>query len=122
MPINTQLNIEELFALIAEKKSQKNKNSYTSTLLEGGDEIICRKVGEEAVEVVIAAFIDSKKSNKKTKSDLAGEVCDLFYHSLVLLAAHDIELSEIYAEFNRRHKIKNVEQKALERHNKKKKK
>ena len=101
-----QLNFEELFALIAEKKKQKDKNSYTSLLLNGGDEAICRKVGEEAIEVVIAAFVNSKKSSKKTREELVGEVCDLFYHSLVLLASHDIELSEIFAEFSRRNSVK----------------
>lgn len=101
-----QLNIDQLAALITEKKVRPDKKSYTSLLIEGGDEAICRKVGEEAVEVVIAAFVDTKKSSKKTKSDLVGEVCDLFYHSLVLLSAHDIELSEIYAEFSRRNSVK----------------
>lgn len=116
-----QLNIEELFALIAEKKLKEDKKSYTSFLLEKGNDAICRKVGEEAIEVIIAAFAN-KKSSKKTREELVGEVCDLFYHSLVLLAAHDINLSEIFAEFERRNKVRNVEQRAFTRHNKKLKK
>lgn len=101
-----QLTIDELFNLIEKKKGKKDQKSYTSQLFQAGDDLICRKVGEEAVEVIIAAFSDSKKSNKKTKSELVGEICDLYYHTLALQAQHNISLEEIYSEFQRRRQIK----------------
>ncbi|NBV05775.1 MAG: phosphoribosyl-ATP diphosphatase [Proteobacteria bacterium] len=101
-----QLTLEELFALIQDKIARKEKNSYSYELAKEGVEKISRKIGEEALEVIIATFINDKKSSKKTRSDLIGEVCDLFYHSLVLLASQKIELSEIFLEFEKRNKKK----------------
>jgi phosphoribosyl-ATP pyrophosphohydrolase len=102
-----QLSLEELFALIKKKISAKEKNSYSYELAKGGVEKITRKIGEEALEVVIAAFIHDKKKSKKTREELVGEVCDLFYHSLVLLAERGIELDEILSELSKRNKLKN---------------
>ncbi len=101
-----QLKIEELFSLIKEKIAAKETNSYTSKLVESGLELIARKVGEEAVEVIVAAFAHEKKSNEKTRQELVGEVCDLYYHSLVLLASQGIELEEISQEFAKRNQNK----------------
>ena len=105
MPKN-QLTLEELSTIIAEKISKKEKNSYSYELAKKGVEKITRKVGEEAIEVVIAAFIHDQKPNKKTRSELVGEVCDLFYHNLVLLASQDIKFSEILAELTKRNSKK----------------
>ena len=96
------LELEDLFSLIKEKIAAKEKNSYTYELAKGGAEKITRKIGEEAVEVVIAGFMHEQKNNKKTRDDLIGEVSDLFFHSLVLLAAQDIEFTEVLAELNKR--------------------
>lgn len=101
------LSLEDLSVMIEEKISKKEKNSYTYELAKGGAEKTTRKVGEEAVEVVIAAFMNEQKNNEKTRSDLIGEVSDLFFHSLVLLASQGIEYSDILAELHRRNvKIK----------------
>lgn len=96
------LQLEDLFSIIKEKINTKEKNSYTYELAKGGAEKITRKIGEEAVEVVIAGFMHEQKNNKKTRDDLVGEVSDLFFHSLVLLAAQEIEFSEVLAELNKR--------------------
>lgn len=101
-----QLNFDELFSVIKKKIAAKEKNSYTYELAKGGVEKITRKVGEEALEVIIAAFLNDKKSSKKTREELVGEVCDLFYHSLVLLASQKIELAEILQELNKRNQKK----------------
>jgi len=105
------LTIEELFALLKQKLKQRgdaagDKNSYTNQLIEGGVEKITRKIGEEAVEVVIAAFLNDKHRSQKTRDDLIGEVCDLFYHNLVLLASQDIELDEVLSELTKRNNRK----------------
>ncbi len=100
------LSLDELFSLIKNKIAAKEKNSYTFEIAKGGAEKITRKVGEEAVEVVIAAFMNEQKNNKETRQDLIGEVSDLFYHSLVLLASQNIELDEILQELNKRNQSK----------------
>lgn len=101
-----QLTLEGLFALVQDKIARKEKNSYSYELAKTGVEKITRKIGEEAVEVVIAAFINDRKSSKKTREDLVGEVADLFYHNLVLLAAQDIEFSEVLKELTKRNNKK----------------
>jgi phosphoribosyl-ATP pyrophosphohydrolase len=105
MPKN-HLSFEDLFALVKKKISDKEKNSYSYELAKGGVEKITRKIGEEALEVVIAAFIHDKKKSQKTREELVGEVCDLFYHNLVLLAERGIELDEILSELNKRNQKK----------------
>jgi phosphoribosyl-ATP pyrophosphohydrolase len=100
------LSLDELFSLIKNKIAAKEKNSYTYEIAKGGAEKITRKVGEEAVEVVIAAFMNEQKNNKETRQDLIGEVSDLFYHTLVLLASQNIELDEILQELNKRNQSK----------------
>ena len=101
-----QLTMEELFSLLQDKISKQEKGSYTVALTKGGVEKISRKIGEEAVEVVIAAFLNNQKRNQKTHDDLVGEICDLFYHSLVLMASQNIEMEEILQELTKRNKRK----------------
>lgn len=100
--IQQNLQLAELFSIIKEKISSKEQGSYTYELTQKGLERIARKVGEEALEVVIASFIDEKNHNKKTHEELVGELCDLFYHSLVLMVERGVELEEVLQEFARR--------------------
>ncbi|MSP33441.1 MAG: phosphoribosyl-ATP diphosphatase [Rickettsiales bacterium] len=96
------LSFEELFAIVKHKIATKEKDSYSHTIAVQGVEKITRKVGEEALEVVIAAFLNDKNPSKKLHEELVGELCDLFYHSLILMAAQGIEIDEILQEFERR--------------------
>lgn len=101
-----QLTLEELFALVQRKISTKEEGSYSYDLAKKGSERLTRKVGEEALEVVIATFLHEKNASEKTRADLIGEICDLLFHSLVLTAAQGIEFEEILNELTRRNKIK----------------
>jgi len=87
--------LSELFKLICDRKKHPVENSYTCKLYEGGDNKILKKIGEEAAEVVMAC-----KDNKP--EDIAGEVADLFYHSLVALAYHDVNLRDVYKKLEER--------------------
>lgn len=89
--------LEELFSLIKKRKEKMPKGSYTSSLFKDGTDRIIQKVGEEAVEVVIAA-----KSQPKQR--VVSEVSDLFYHILVMLADLDIEFDAILKELEKRKK------------------
>jgi phosphoribosyl-ATP pyrophosphohydrolase len=88
--------LRELFAIIEDRKARAPEGSYTARLIAQGQDEILAKVGEEAVEVVLAA---------KGQGDqrVVEEVADLFYHTMVLLAARGLTLSDVEEELRRRH-------------------
>jgi phosphoribosyl-ATP pyrophosphohydrolase len=86
--------LDELFDVILERKANPSPGSYTAKLLGGGDEVL-KKVGEEAIEVVLAG-----KGQSDTR--LIEESADLLYHLLVLLASRDLTLEDVRAELGRR--------------------
>ncbi|MGH7698997.1 MAG: bifunctional phosphoribosyl-AMP cyclohydrolase/phosphoribosyl-ATP diphosphatase HisIE [Gemmatimonadales bacterium] len=87
--------LARLRATIAQRARTRPEGSYTAQLLAGGVERIAQKVGEEAVETVVAA----------TAADddrLAAEAADLLYHLLVLLEAKRVPLDRVLDELERR--------------------
>ncbi len=95
--------IEELYSVVqSRRESGQAAVSYTACLFEQGEDKILKKVGEEAAEVIIAAKNGCGKA-------LTGEVADLVYHLLVLMAWHGITPSEVRGELaSRRNKKKNT--------------
>ena len=91
--------LKNLFEIIEDRKINPAENSYTNTLFKAGYTQIAQKVGEEAVEVIIAA-------GSQGKTRLIEEASDLIYHLFVLLANQDITLADIEAELEKRHSIK----------------
>jgi phosphoribosyl-ATP pyrophosphohydrolase len=87
--------LAQLWATIEQRKQQRPAGSYTVQLLEAGENEILKKIGEEAVEVIIAA---------KGEGDdrVLYELSDLIYHAMVLLAARDLAWSDVEAELARR--------------------
>ncbi len=83
--------------IIAQNKNNPEEDSYTSFLLTRGVDKIAKKVGEEAVELVIAA-----KNNDK--AEIVDEASDFLYHMMVLLAAKGVKLSEVGAELCKRNR------------------
>ncbi len=81
--------------LIKERRTRKPEDSYTTKLFEGGMTRIAKKLGEEAVEVVVSAGEDKRRSVEET--------ADLLYHLLVFLEQRGISLEEVIAELERRH-------------------
>ena len=92
------MDLNHLYSIILDRKINLPSNSYTAKLLSSGEEAILRKIGEETIEVILAA---------KGQGDqrVIEEVSDLFYHTLVLLSAKDISFSDIENELERRHGI-----------------
>jgi phosphoribosyl-ATP pyrophosphohydrolase/phosphoribosyl-AMP cyclohydrolase len=88
--------LSQLEQVIQQRKDDDPKESYTAHLFSRGTTKMAQKVGEEGVEVALAAVAE-------TKEDLLGECADLFYHTLVLLADQKIELSEVMAVLQDRH-------------------
>ncbi|MEM8602310.1 MAG: bifunctional phosphoribosyl-AMP cyclohydrolase/phosphoribosyl-ATP diphosphatase HisIE [Cyanobacteria bacterium P01_H01_bin.121] len=81
--------LSQVFQVICDRRDRPNPDSYTCQLLAEGDNKILKKIGEEAAEVVMACKDDDAAA-------IAGEVADLFYHSLVALAAHHVDLKAVY--------------------------
>jgi phosphoribosyl-ATP pyrophosphohydrolase len=89
--------LNQLFEIIEARKRERPQNSYTGELLSMGEDEILKKVGEEAVEIILAA---KGQGNQR----LIEETADLFYHILVLLAYKDVTLTDVEAELSKRHK------------------
>jgi phosphoribosyl-ATP pyrophosphohydrolase len=87
--------LNQLYATIESRKTNAPPDSYTARLFAAGENEIVKKVGEEAVEVIVAA---------KGQSDerIVFEMADLMYHVLVLLASRRIAWRAVEEEIARR--------------------
>ncbi len=83
--------------IVAERKAARPSGSYVVGLLDKGEATICRKIGEEAVEVLTAAL--GGEGDRR----VVEEVADLWFHTLVLLGARGIPLRDVLKELARRH-------------------
>ena len=90
------MTIRELYEIIESRRNSDESTSYTRQLFDRGLDRIIQKVGEESVEVVIAAKNDEN-------DEFIGEVADLVYHLLVLLVAKDIKITDIERCLHERH-------------------
>lgn len=88
--------LESLEAVIASRKTAQSQPSYTASLFRGGLDRIAQKVGEEGVEVVIAAKNDSSDR-------LVDEASDLIFHLMVLLAYKGIKMDRVFDRLFQRH-------------------
>jgi phosphoribosyl-ATP pyrophosphohydrolase len=89
--------LHELERVIQDRKANPVEGSYTNKLFDTGVNRIAQKVGEEGVEVVVAALGQGREQQ-------IGELSDLFYHTLVLMAQLGLTLADVEAELERRHK------------------
>jgi phosphoribosyl-AMP cyclohydrolase / phosphoribosyl-ATP pyrophosphohydrolase len=92
--------LNKLFTLIKERRAQMPEDSYTTKLFKEGTNRIIQKVGEEAIETVIAA-------KNRDHKEIVNEVSDLIYHLFVMLAEQEIEFDEVVKNLSNRHKPKN---------------
>jgi phosphoribosyl-ATP pyrophosphohydrolase len=100
--------LQELYALVLERKNSAGEGSYTGYLFEKGIDKILKKCGEECTEVVIAAKNSQKNADNH---ELKNEISDLLYHILVLCAERELpwaEVEEVLIE--RRNKIGNLKE------------
>ena len=87
--------LEELERVIEQRKAAPPDQSYTARLYAAGRSRIAQKVGEEGVELAIAAVQDDRRR-------IVSEAADLVYHLLVLLRAHEITLADVARELSQR--------------------
>ncbi len=97
--------LEDLETLIRSRGHSPEDQSYTAKLLKGGPSLAAKKLGEEAVEAVIAAI-------QGNRGELIKEAADVFYHLLVVLRGADVALAEVLAELERRTAQSGIAEKA----------
>jgi phosphoribosyl-ATP pyrophosphohydrolase len=97
--------LARLEATIASRKGADPASSYVASLFAKGRAKIARKLGEEAVETIVAALAEDKAA-------LTGEAADTIFHLLVLLADADVPLADVLAELERREGVSGIEEKA----------
>lgn len=89
------MTIDELYNIINDRRKKLPEGSYIASLFKGGKDRIIQKVGEETVEVIIAA----KNSDKNRAIE---EIADLWFHLLILMNNQDIKPSDILNELEKR--------------------
>jgi len=87
---------DELYQIIIKRQQERPPGSYTSQLLDGGEDRILRKIGEETLEVIFAAKSEGEQR-------LVEETSDLIYHLFVLLSYKKITLEQVKDELRKRH-------------------
>lgn len=97
--------LDQLYAVIAARRAADTKESYTAKLFAKGTAKIAQKVGEEAVETVIAATAEGRDA-------LAAESADLLYHLLVLWADRDVTPQDVWAALAARKGVSGITEKA----------
>ena len=96
--------IDRLYAVIEDRRVADPDKSYTAKLLARGRSKIAQKMGEEAVETVIAAISGDR-------DEVAKESADLLYHLLVLWADAGVRPADVYAELAQREGMSGLEEK-----------
>lgn len=97
--------LDKLAKVLEARKQADPDTSYVASLYAGGTDRILKKLGEEAVETVIAG-----KGGQR--DEIIYETADLWFHSLVLLAHNDIDPQLILAELDRRFGLSGIDEKA----------
>ena len=97
--------LARLEATIASRKGADPKASYVASLFAKGRPKIARKLGEEAVEAIVAALAEDK-------AELTGEAADVLFHLMVLLADCDVPLADVLVELDRREGTSGHDEKA----------
>lgn len=90
--------LEQLYALLLDRKEKMPEGSYTTYLFQKGLDKILKKVGEESTEVIIAAKAEDRK-------ETVYELADLCYHAMVLMVQMGIRVSDVREELAGRHVI-----------------
>lgn len=87
--------MQKLYSVVLDRKEHPQEGSYTCYLFDKGLDKILKKVGEECAETIIAA-------KNRVKEETVGEISDLIYHLMVMMAQQNIPLEDVMAELDRR--------------------
>ena len=97
--------LARLEQVIKDRRAVSPEESYVASLVARGLPVIARKLGEEAVEAVVAALTDNR-------DELIGEAADVLFHLLILLAEKGTSLAEVFAELESREGMSGLAEKA----------
>ena len=108
--------LKELEELLYERKDEMPKGSYTTSMYKKGLDKIAQKVGEEAVETVIAGkdlatYDTNREEAEPLRQDLIYEVADVWFHTMVTLAWFNIESGAVLSELARRFGLSGIAEK-----------
>lgn len=95
--VTDQAILSRLYNQIVDRRDNPKEGSYTNYLFDKGLDKILKKVGEETSEVIIGA-------KNKSKDELVYEMCDLIYHSMVLMVSEGVTMDDLKTELTKRHK------------------
>lgn len=101
----SDFSLQDLEAIVAERAKASPDESWTAKLFAGGQPKAAKKLGEEAIEAVMAAVVDDR-------ANLTYEAADMLYHLLVVLKIADIPLGDVMAELERRTSQSGIKEKA----------
>lgn len=101
----SEFTLNQLESIVAERAQADPAQSWTAKLYTAGQERAAKKLGEEAVETVIAAI-------QGDRNDLTSEAADLLYHLMVVLKIADIPLQDVLDELQRRTAQSGLQEKA----------
>ena len=87
--------MQSLYSVVLDRKANPQEGSYTCYLFDKGLDKILKKVGVNSAETIIAA-------KNGVKEDTVGEISDLIYHLMVMMAQQNIPLENVMAELDRR--------------------
>jgi len=104
--------LDLLYQVVEGRKGASADESYTAKLYKKGREKICQKVGEEAVETVIAALAEGREAT-------AAESADLLYHLMVLWADVGVKPEDVWAELHKRKGLSGIVEKKARKQAKK---
>ena len=113
MSINVLAQLDEI---LAERKQATADTSYVASLYKKGLNKILEKVGEEAIETIIAAKDFKSEANEDHKNDLIYEVADLWFHTILVLGYFDLDPQVVLNELARRQGLSGLLEKANRSH------
>lgn len=104
--------LARLADVLQQRKQESPESSYVAGLYHRGLDKILEKVGEEAVESILAAKNMDLHANADNRQQMIGEMADLWFHSLVALAYLDLGPEDVLSELDRRFGLSGLEEKA----------
>lgn len=108
--------LEQLTAILAQRKQADSEESYVASLHRKGLNKILEKVGEEAVETVLAAKDCGSDASDRNRQAVISETADLWFHSLVMLSHLELNAGQVLEELEKRFNISGLVEKASRTH------
>ena len=108
--------LDRLYKILLARKNAHGEKSYVASLYEKGTNKIAEKILEEAQEFIVEARqIDSAKNNETLQKNIRSEAADLLFHMMVMLAHHDVPLTDVFDILERRFGVSGHDEKASRR-------